>query len=70
MRRRVLALIGFASGLAAGTVLYRRGGRRRRERIDLYFDDGSMISLTDGSPAAERLIPLGREILQTARRPR
>ncbi len=68
MRRRLLALLGFATGLAAGTVLYRRSGRARRERVDLYFDDGSMVSLGDGSPGAERLLPLARQILNSARR--
>jgi hypothetical protein len=68
MRRRVLALLGFATGLGAGTVLYRRSGRARRERVDLYFDDGSMVSLGDGTPGAERLLPVARRILGTARR--
>ncbi len=68
MRRRLLALLGFATGLAAGTVLYRRSGRARRERVDLYLDDGSMVSLGDGSPGAERLLPLARQILNSARR--
>jgi hypothetical protein len=68
VRRRLLTLVGFATGVVAGTVLYRRTGLRRRERVDLYFDDGSMLSLGDGSPAADRLLPLGRQILETARR--
>ena len=38
-----------------------------RERVDLYFDDGSMISLTDGSPDAAQLLPLARRILGEAR---
>jgi hypothetical protein len=33
------------------------------ERADLYFDDGSMLSLSDGSPGADRLIPLARRII-------
>ena len=67
MRRRFLALLGFATGIVAGTVLYRRGTRGRRERVDLYFDDGSMISLTNGSPDAVQLLPLARRILGEAR---
>jgi hypothetical protein len=63
MRRRFLALLGFAVGVVGGTLLYRRGTRARRERVDLYFDDGSMISLTDGSPDAAQLLPLARRIL-------
>jgi len=68
MRRRFLAVLGFATGLAVGTVLYRRSGRARRDRVDLYFDDGSMVSLGDGTPGAERLLPVARRALSAARR--
>ena len=56
-----------AAGSAAGTVLYRRRAARRRERAELYFGDGSMVSLSDGSADAQRLLPLARELLRTAR---
>ena len=68
MRRRFLALLGFATGIVAGTLLYRRGTRGRRERVDLYFDDGSMVSLGDGTPGADRLLPVARRALSAARR--
>ena len=45
----------------------RRGAGRRRERVDLYYDDGSMVSLPDGSPESERLLSLGRDALRAAR---
>jgi hypothetical protein len=66
--RRRSFLTGFllAAGSAAGTVLYRRRAARRRERVELYFADGSMVSLTSG-PDAERLLGHGRELLATAR---
>jgi hypothetical protein len=67
MRRRLLGLAGFATGLAAGTALYRRATRRHRDRVDLYFADGSMVSLSEGSPGAERLLPIARRIVETAR---
>jgi hypothetical protein len=66
VKRRLLALLGFGLGVVVGTMLYRRGARGRRERVDLYFDDGSMISLADGSPDAARLLPLARRILGSA----
>ena len=66
-RRRLLGLLGFGTGLAAGSVLYRRSFGRRRERVDIYFDDGSMVSFVDGSPEADRLLPAARGILVTAR---
>jgi len=67
VRRRLLALAGFLTGLAGGTLLYRRLTRGRRERADLYFRDGSMVSFGDGSPGAERLLPLARSILAASR---
>jgi hypothetical protein len=68
MRRRLFTLLGVAAGLVVGTLLYRRSGRSRRERVDLYFDDGSMVSLNDGSPGADRLLPVARRALSAARR--
>jgi hypothetical protein len=35
-------------------VLVRRRAARQRERVDLYFDDGSMVSLATARPSAER----------------
>ncbi len=66
MRRRLLLLVGFVVGTAAGMLLYRRGARGRRERIDLYYDDGSMVSFVDGSPDAAALLPLARRVLAAA----
>jgi hypothetical protein len=65
--RRLLglgALVGFALAVAS---FVRRGAVRRRERVDLYYDDGSMVSLQDGSPESERLLALGRDALRAAR---
>jgi hypothetical protein len=59
-------LFGFSAGVVAGTLLYRRGTRSRRERIDLYFDDGSMVSLAEGAPKTETLLPIARRILDAA----
>ena len=66
MRRLVglAALVGFVLALAS---FVRRGAARRRERVDLYYDDGSMVSLPDGSPDSERLLALGREALRATR---
>jgi hypothetical protein len=68
MKRRFLALVGFLLGVLVGTFLYRRSAGRRRDRLDIYFDDGSMVSFVEGSPEAERLLPAARELLATARR--
>jgi hypothetical protein len=48
---------------AAGAALLRARSSRTRERVDVYFEDGSMISLADGST----ILPLARRILETVR---
>jgi len=68
MKRKALGLFGFASGLVAGSVLYRRTVARRRERVDVYFENGSMITFDDGSPEADKLLPIARDALSAARR--
>jgi prepilin-type processing-associated H-X9-DG protein len=68
MKRKLLGLLGFGTGIFAGSVLYRRSTGRRRERIDVYFGDGSMVSFVDGSAEAERLLPIARDALEAARR--
>jgi hypothetical protein len=67
MRRKALSLFGFGTGLFAGSVLYRRTLARRRERVDVYFDDGSMITFDDGSPEADTLLPIARDALSAAK---
>jgi len=61
--RKLLTAVLLAAGSLAGSVLLRRRAARRRERIDLYADDGSMISLDDGTPEAARLLPIARDLL-------
>ena len=68
MKRKVLGLLGFGTGVFAGSVLYRRSFGRRREGVDVYFDDGSMVSFADGSPEADALLPAAREAVAAARR--
>ena len=68
MRRKVLSVFGFASGIVAGSVIFRRSFAKPRDRVDIYFDDGSMVSFVEGSPEAEKLIPVAREALAAAHR--
>jgi hypothetical protein len=65
--RRLLTGFLLTAGSVVGAVLFRRRAARRRERADLYFDDGSMISLVEGTPEAARLLPLARKVLEAAR---
>jgi hypothetical protein len=67
VKRRVLAVAGFATGLFAGTVAYRRSFARRPERVDVYVDDGSMVSFAAGSNEADELLPVARDALAAAR---
>lgn len=67
MKRKLLGLLGFGTGVFAGSVLYRRATGRRRERVDVYFDDGSMVSFVDGSPEAEKLLAAARDALGAVR---
>lgn len=55
--RRLLALLL----LVGGPVLYLSRRREvRRERIHLYYDDGSMVTLERGAPEAEQLLAVAR----------
>jgi hypothetical protein len=67
MRRSAALGLGVLGGLLAGAAFVRRQ-TAHRERVDLYFDDGSMLSLTNGSPGADRLLPLARQIISQSRR--
>jgi hypothetical protein len=66
MRRSLAAVLGVVGGMLAGAAFIRRRAVQR-ERADLYFEDGSMLSLSNGSPGAERLLPLAREIIRQTR---
>jgi hypothetical protein len=67
MRSRSLftgILLGIGSAL--GAVLFRRQAARKRERVDLYFGDGTIISVTEGSREADRLLQHARDALAAA----
>ena len=60
-------VVGVLLGTLAGVVLFRRRAARR-ERVEIYFADGSLVTLTEGSPDGERLLAPARAILAAARR--
>ena len=63
MRRRILALAGlFGGGIAAGAA-YEQWLPNRRDRLDVYFDDGSFVTYVEGSTEADQLLPLARAVL-------
>jgi len=57
MRRALAAFI-----LLGGPILLLARKRERRERVHLYYDDGSMVTLERGA-GAERLLALARQAL-------
>lgn len=58
--RRLLALLLFVGG----PILYfSRRRDERRERVHLYFDDGSMVTLEHDAPEAEQLLRVARSAL-------
>ncbi len=61
--RKVVTGFLLAAGSLAGSVLVRRRAARRRERVDLYAEDGTMLSFADGTPEAARLLPIARTLL-------
>jgi hypothetical protein len=66
-RRSVLAGFVVACGSLLGAAVFRRRSARRRERVDLYYGDGTFVSLGDRSPEVARLTGLAHEFLRSAR---
>ena len=65
--RNVLTGLLLGAGSAAGTLLFRRRLARRRDRLELYFDDGTLVTLAQGEAEADRLLARARELLLSAR---
>jgi hypothetical protein len=66
-RHKAVAGLALVAGSLAGVVALRRRSARRRDRVDVYFEDGSMVSLADDAPEASTVLPLARRILETTR---
>jgi hypothetical protein len=58
-----VALLALAGGALAGFQLFKRlGGDQGRNRVDLYYEDGSLVTLTDAE--ATPLLARAREALR------
>jgi hypothetical protein len=66
MRRSVAAVLGVLGGLLAAAAFIRRR-TARADRVDLYYEDGSMLSLGAGNQDADRLLSLARDVISGAR---
>ena len=59
MRKRLALLLA-----VAGPIVYLlRRQRAGRERVSLYYADGSMVTLQRGAPGIDRLLALARSAL-------
>ena len=66
-RRKLLTAALLAAG-SYGSLLYRRRAAQRAPRVELWYEDGSSVTLPAGSAGAGRLLPLAAELLGAARR--
>ena len=64
--RRALAVAGAAVASVVGAVALRRRSGRSRDRLELYFEDGSLVTIAQGAPEADPLLLHARELLAAA----
>jgi hypothetical protein len=67
MKRRLAALVAAVGALAGAAALWRRRSGGGKDRADVYFPDGSMVSSAEGTDEAAALFPVARRILAHAR---
>jgi hypothetical protein len=67
--RRLFGLAALAAVAVGAAVVLRRRAGSGRERVDLYYEDGSMATFENGAPEALSLLSYAREALAVARTP-
>lgn len=65
MRWRRLLVVGLTASVGALAFLRRRSARA--VRVDVYREDGSMVSLERGDPQAERMLAFAGAAIRAAR---
>jgi hypothetical protein len=65
--RSAVGILAAGAALAGAIVFVRTKTSVEREHVDVYFGDGSMISLEPGSADGDRLLPLARRAIASAR---
>ena len=66
-KRRLLSGLLLLVVALFGAALFRRRSTGRGEQVDLYFADGSLTSLMAGTPGADELLGLARDLLREVR---
>ena len=66
MKRKFAAILVAVGSLVGAAALWRRR-LGSKERVDVFFADGSMVSFAEGTDEAGRLFPAARRILAQAR---
>lgn len=66
MKRRLAAIVVAIGSLVGAAALWRRRSGSK-DRVDVYFADGSMVTFGEGSDEAARLLPIARRVLSTIR---
>ncbi len=67
MKGKLAASLAAVGALAGAAALWRRRSDAGRDRADVYFPDGSMVSFDEGTDEAASLFPVARRILAQAR---
>lgn len=67
MKRRLAAFLVAVGSVIGAAALWRRRSGSGKDRVDVYFADGSMVSFAEGTDEATRLFPAARRILAQAR---
>jgi len=66
-RRKLVAALAVGVASFVASKLLRRRTAQRRDRVDLYFEDGSMVSFAEGSDEGDRLLPFAFGLLADLR---
>jgi hypothetical protein len=66
MKRRLATILVALGSLVGAAALWRRR-LGSKDRVDVFFADGSMVSFAEGTEEAGRLFPAARRILAQAR---
>lgn len=65
--RKVLGFLVLLGVAFASIVVYRRRFRSRGERVDLYFEDGSLVSVEQDATGAAPLLAHAHDAVRAAR---